>query len=37
LRFVGKDVGELALTFVAPLGAEDTGDGHREDEEQKEK
>ena len=23
LRFVGKDVGELALAFVAPLGAKD--------------
>jgi hypothetical protein len=23
LRFVGKDIGELALAFVAPLGAED--------------
>jgi hypothetical protein len=23
LRFVGEDVGELALAFVAPLGAED--------------
>lgn len=25
---VGEDVGELALAFVAPLGAEDDGDGH---------
>lgn len=28
LGFVGEDVGELALAFVAPLGAEDNGDGH---------
>jgi hypothetical protein len=28
LRFVGEDVGELALAFVAPLGTEDNGDGH---------
>jgi hypothetical protein len=28
LRFVGEDVGELALAFVAPLGAEDNSDGH---------
>jgi hypothetical protein len=28
LRFVGEDVGELALAFVAPLGAENDGDGH---------
>ena len=32
LRLVGKNVGKLALAFVAPLGAEDNGDGHREDE-----
>lgn len=30
LRLVGEDVGELALAFVAPLGAEDNGDRHRE-------
>ena len=30
LRLVGEDVGELALAFVTPLGAEDDGDGHRE-------
>jgi hypothetical protein len=28
LRFVCEDVGELALAFVAPLGAEDNSDGH---------
>jgi hypothetical protein len=28
LRLVGEDVGELALAFVAPLGAEDNRDGH---------
>lgn len=28
LGFVGEDVGELALAFVAPLGAEDNGDRH---------
>jgi hypothetical protein len=33
LRFVCEDVGELALAFVAPLGAEDNCDGHvRQDE-----
>lgn len=28
LGLVGEDVGELALAFVAPLGAEHHGDGH---------
>lgn len=28
LRFVGEDVSELALAFVAPLGTEDNSDGH---------
>ena len=28
LRLMGEDVGELALAFVAPLGAEDNCDGH---------
>lgn len=28
LRFVGEDVGQLALAFVAPLGAEHNRDGH---------
>jgi hypothetical protein len=37
LRFVGEDVGELALAFVAPLGAEDNGCGHREDEGRRER
>jgi hypothetical protein len=28
LRLVGENIGELALAFVAPLGAEDNRDGH---------
>lgn len=28
LRLMGEDIGELALAFVTPLGAEDDGDRH---------
>jgi hypothetical protein len=35
LRFVGEDIGELALAFVAPLSAEDNGDGHAEEKKDK--